>query len=198
MNHEESQHDNEENQVDTEEKQDDTTNPSQSPKKKRNRRRNKKKKKSDDSDDMPITSEGPAESKEDDNVVHLTMEQIHALFLNDNTIAAHLEALRSDRDKYLDQIRLFVRYSVIEQLTTSTKAKILCVLLIRNERDTAKWLMSLSQHFSVGEIARCIQLLDAPRKGTNSEDTLYRIFYFMFFEAIWFLHFFPLNFLWSF
>ena len=144
-------------------------NPGNNPSKKRRRRRRKKRShsKSDDSDALPITSEGPADSKEED-VVSMTMEEIHALFLNDNTIADHLEALRTNRDKYLDQIRLFVRYSVIEQLTTSTKAKILCVLLIRNERDSAKWLLSLSQHFSVGEIARCIQLLDAPRKGIPS------------------------------
>jgi len=141
----------------------DTSDASNSSKKRRRRRRKKKSSPNGDNDDSKDPQSTDVQ-EEDENVQHLTMEEIHTLFLSDHKIMEHLEALRTDRHKYLDQIRLFVKFSVMEQLTTSTKAKILCVLLIENEREFTKWIMTLSQFFSVGEIAKCIQLLDAPRK----------------------------------
>jgi hypothetical protein len=157
--------------------------------KKRRRRRRRKSNSSDNAvsdvdsntsdGGLKVTSEGKEEGKgeenKDDALPPLTKEEIHSLFLGDHSIKKHLDALRRDRAKYLDQIRLFVRYRVIGQMSTSTKSKMLCALLIRNERDTAKWLMALSQYFSVGEIAKCIQLLDAPRKARQIRRKLTRL-----------------------
>ena len=50
-------------------------------------------------------------------------------------------------------------------LSTSCKANILCALFIRNEKPTIKYLLSYSRYFSVGEVAKCIYFLDAPRKA---------------------------------
>ena len=127
---------------------------------------------------MKLTDEGKADNdggddnkhNEDDEeheekTAHLKIEELQSLFLGENKINDHINALHNNREKYLEQLRLFIKYGVITKVSTSTKAKILCALMIRNERSTVEWLMSHQRYYSVGEIAKCIQLLDAPRKG---------------------------------
>ena len=129
---------------------------------------------------MKYTDEGIADSKQkemdeeqEEKVAHLNIEQLQTLFLGENKINDHINALHNNREKYMEQLRLFIKYGVISKVSTSTKAKILCALLIRNERSTVEWLMSHQRYYSVGEIAKCIQLLDAPRKGLFIDCMIY-------------------------
>merc|ERR1712228_1158620 len=135
---------------------------------------------------LPYTDEGIANIKDvnieevkdmehEEKTAHLNTQQIQNLFLSDSKINDHVQAINSEKDKYLMQLRLFIKYGVIQKVSTSTKAKILCALLIKNEKKSVEWLMTHGRYYSVGEIAKCIQLLDAPRKARQLKKKLNKL-----------------------
>eukprot|EP00485_Elphidium_margaritaceum_P010995 CAMPEP_0202698592 /NCGR_PEP_ID=MMETSP1385-20130828/11867_1 /ASSEMBLY_ACC=CAM_ASM_000861 /TAXON_ID=933848 /ORGANISM="Elphidium margaritaceum" /LENGTH=839 /DNA_ID=CAMNT_0049355345 /DNA_START=73 /DNA_END=2592 /DNA_ORIENTATION=+ len=114
------------------------------------------------------------ETEDDEKMGLLHIEDIQSLFLGESKILHHIRALRGNKDKYIQQLKLFMQFGVITKVSTSTKAKIMCALLIQNQRDTVEWLLSHQRYYSVGEIAKCIQLLDAPRKARQYRRRLKR------------------------
>eukprot|EP01083_Nonionella_stella_P226394 804050_1 len=89
-----------------------------------------------------------------------------------NKIIDHIHCIRYNTKTYLDKIEIFIEFKVFSLLSTSNKAKILAALLITNQKDAVHKLLYYPrddqrklnlQRYSVGEMAKVIQLLDAPR-----------------------------------
>ena len=83
----------------------------------------------------------------------------------------HSYCIQYNRDKYILQLESFMNFKVMQAISTCSKGKILCSLLICNEKDIINKLLFSDEeckkpnirYYSVGEVAKTIQLLDGPR-----------------------------------
>ncbi len=72
----------------------------------------------------------------------MSTSEVQQLLMSDLPLQRHVDALHWCRDRYLRQLRLFVANKVILAVSTSTKAKVIAALSIRQEKDTLHWLLT--------------------------------------------------------
>ena len=75
------------------------------------------------------------------------LAEIQGLFLSENKTLEHMHALMNARDLYLRQLKLVIKCKVMLTVSTSTKARILAAIMIRNENEVAEWLLTYPQLF---------------------------------------------------
>src|SRR5690606_2208904 len=102
----------------------------------------------------------------------LSSKQVRMLFMGDAKTQSHIDALRADPVLYARQLQTMIDKRLATDWTSATRARILAASLACKQAGLVPFLLKQKALFSVAEVLRAAQILDASRHARQLQRKL--------------------------